>query len=85
MKHEDVENNFGQFLKQVHFYRIPNTTVTICAVTLDNGFTLIGKSACVYENSFNQELGEELAAQDALNQLGPFIGFRECDKKNGDF
>lgn len=76
-----IEEALAGDYKAHQFVRIPNTTVTICAITLTNGFVLVGKSACVNPDNFNAELGEKYAAEDALLQFGPFFGWRECDRR----
>ena len=36
-------------------------TVTICSITLDNGFSVRGESACVNVENYNQEIGEKIS------------------------
>jgi hypothetical protein len=55
--------------------------VTICSIELRNGFVVIGKSACVYPELYNEEKGRELARADAIRQLWPFLGFRLADRR----
>lgn len=69
--------NLGGALKQTG----PAANVTLCVFILKNGFVIIGKSACVNAENFNEEIGRKLAREDAIKQLWPFLGFRLADKR----
>lgn len=49
--------------------------LTICLVVLDNGFTIIGKSAPASADNFDEALGQKLAYEDAVRQIWPLMGF----------
>lgn len=49
--------------------------LTICNLTLWNGWTITGTSACADPKSFDSELGKRLAKQDAVRQIWPLMGF----------
>lgn len=55
-------------------------TVTICNVTLDNGYSVRGESACVSPANYNQEVGEKIAYDMAFNKLWPLFGFLLAEK-----
>lgn len=48
---------------------------TICQLTLKNGFTVIGSSACVSAERFNKERGEEIAFADAKEKVWVLEGY----------
>jgi hypothetical protein len=50
-------------------------TVTICQITLDNGYSVRGESACVNAANYRQEIGEKIAYDNAFNKLWPLFGF----------
>lgn len=50
-------------------------TLTHCAITVKSGFIFTGESACVDEDSFNQELGEKYAYQQAFDKMWLPYGF----------
>jgi hypothetical protein len=54
---------------------LPDTTTTICQLTLQNGYTVIGKSACVCAENFNVAVGEKYAFEDAVNQMWSLEGY----------
>lgn len=57
------------------FSRVGGGTLTICVVTLSNGFQVVGKSACAHPENYNQELGEKIAYDDAFKQLWALEGY----------
>lgn len=50
-------------------------TVTVCQMEMVNGYVVVGQSACVDPNEYNQALGEKFAYEDAINQLWPLEGY----------
>ena len=50
-------------------------TLTICVITLKNGFSMVGESACADPACYNQALGESLARANALNKAWPLEGY----------
>jgi len=57
--------------------------LTICIVVMQNGFTLIGKSAPADASNFNAELGRKFAREDAIRQLWPLEGYALREKLAG--
>ena len=49
--------------------------LTICIITMKNGFSVIGKSAPADPQNFNELLGEKFAREDAIRQLWPLMGY----------
>lgn len=60
------------------YVRIPETTVTICCITLPSGFSLVGHSACVSEENFDADIGNKLAYEKASEKLWELEGYRLC-------
>lgn len=50
-------------------------TLTICVLTLQNGFTVVGKSACASPENYNEEVGEHFAREDARRQIWPLEAY----------
>ena len=59
---------------------LPDGRTTYCQLTLDNDFTVEGKSACVSIENFNAELGKQYSRENAVEQVWQFLGFRLADK-----
>jgi len=53
----------------------PLDILTLCILVLDNGWTLVGKSAPAAPENFNAEKGRIFAREDALRQLWPLEGY----------
>lgn len=62
-------------IARVDYFQMPEGTVTICQITLDNGFSVRGESACVDPRNYNKDIGESLAHKDAFSKLWPLVGF----------
>lgn len=57
------------------YYVFPGTTVTVAALTLRNGFVVIGESAAVSPENFDAELGKKIARDDAVRQIWALEGY----------
>lgn len=57
--------------------KVPKTLglLTICVLTLRNGYTILGQSACASFENFNADIGKRLAREHAANQIWPLLGF----------
>lgn len=62
-------------VKSSTYTRLPDSTTTVCQITLVNGYTLVGSSACVDPASFNQAMGEKVAYDNAFEQLWALEGY----------
>lgn len=49
--------------------------LTVCVLTLKNGFQVVGKSACADPANFNAELGQKIAYDDAFRQIWALEGY----------
>lgn len=49
--------------------------LTICVLTLKNGYTIVGKSACASPENYNAELGGKIAREDARKQIWALEGY----------
>lgn len=49
--------------------------LSVCILVLQNGFTLIGKSAPASAENFDADLGRKLAYEDAVRQCWPLMGY----------
>lgn len=58
---------------------LPDGRTTICQLTLDNGFTVSGHSACANKENFNKEDGEKYSREAAVSQIWQFLAFRMLD------
>lgn len=54
--------------------------LSMCILVMNNGFTVIGKSAPASAENFNADLGRKFAYEDAVRQLWPLMGFALRDR-----
>lgn len=59
--------------EQYHVF--PGTFLTVCCLTLKNGFNITGESACASPENFNEELGRKIAREQAKNKIWPLEGY----------
>lgn len=57
------------------FHVFGNTCLTVCCLTLKNGFTVTGESACASPENFNAEIGEKIAFEQARNKIWMLEGY----------
>jgi len=53
----------------------PMRCLTFCVLVLQNGFTVVGKSACASPENFDAELGRKIARQDAVDDIWTLMGY----------
>lgn len=58
-----------------HYHRFKGTTVTVCLLTMENGFSVIGESAAVSMANFDEEIGRKVARQHARDRLWKLEGY----------
>lgn len=57
------------------YYVFPGTTVTVCILKLENGFTVTGESACASPENFDAELGRKIARTQARDKIWALEGY----------
>lgn len=51
------------------------TCLTVCCLTLRNGYTVTGESACASPENFDAELGRKIARDNARNKIWALEGY----------
>lgn len=49
--------------------------LTFCVLTLRNGYTVTGQSACADPANFNEDIGRKIAREDAVRKIWPLMGY----------
>lgn len=62
------------------YHVFPGSCLTVCCLTLKNGFTVTGESACASPENFNAEIGQKIARSNAREKIWPLLGFRLRDQ-----
>lgn len=64
------------------FHVFEGSTFTGCLLTLKNGFTVHGESACASVENFDVELGRKIARDNAVNKIWMLEGYLLREKLN---
>ncbi|WP_232830615.1 Gp49 family protein [Oceanicella sp. SM1341] len=62
------------------YHVFPGSCLTVCCLTLQNGFTVTGESACASPENFNEGIGRKIARGNARDKIWPLLGFRLRDQ-----
>jgi len=68
-------------IKKTDYLVLPDSTVTLCNITLNNGYSVRGESACVDPRNFNVEIGKGLAYKQAFDRLWPLEGYLLAERR----
>lgn len=67
----DIDNT----IVSEQYYVFPNTTFTVCLLTLKNGYTVCGESACASPSNFDAAIGRKIARENARNKIWALEGY----------
>ena len=59
--------------EQYHVFE--GTTLTVCALTLLNGFQVTGESACAFPENFDAEIGRRISRENAKQKIWTLMGY----------
>lgn len=57
------------------FHVFEGSQLTVCCLTLSNGFTVVGESACASPENFNAEIGRKIALEKARDKIWALEGY----------
>lgn len=61
-------------IKNIEYFN--NGKTTICIVELNNNFQVVGTSACVDKENFDEDIGKEWAFRKAIDKIEELEGYR---------
>lgn len=67
-------------IKNEVYLVLPDGKSTLCMLTLENGYTIKGLSACVDAANFDMNIGRKIAYEDAIRQIWPLEGYLLAEK-----
>jgi len=67
--------NIEDVISDETYFIFPNTTVTICLLTLKNGYNVVGESACASPENFDKETGRNVAKANAKGKIWGLEGY----------
>lgn len=68
---EDIDAAIAS--EQYHVFE--GTTLTVCALTLQNGYIVTGESAAASPENFDEEIGKKIAKDNARNKIWQLEGY----------
>lgn len=69
-------------IKSDAYHVFEGSQLTVCCLTLKNGFTVTGESACASPENFDAELGRKIAKKNAREKIWPLEGYLLKDRLN---
>lgn len=83
-----TEEHLTSLIIDAQYHVFPGTTLTVCCLTLRNGYNVVGESACVKPEDFDEEIGRKYAYEKAFNKIWELEGYvqknqliREAEKR----
>jgi hypothetical protein len=62
-------------IRAKEFHVFEGSCLTVCCLTLQNGFTVTGESACASPENFDAAIGEKIAFENARNKIWMLEGY----------
>lgn len=63
-----------QKIVEKSFHKLTDV-LTICVITLQNGFTVTGESACASPENYDKDIGEQIAFNNARDKIWQLEGY----------
>lgn len=70
-----TEDALAKHISKVDYFVHPGSQLTICVITMLNGYTVTGESACADPANFKKDVGERFALESARNKIWPLLGY----------
>jgi len=61
-------------VKKSEFFKLTDV-LTVCVLTLQNGFTVTGESACASPENYDKAIGEKIARENAIDKIWLLEGY----------
>lgn len=68
-------SDIDDVISDEYYHVVPNTTMTLCVLTIRNGFKVTGESAAVSMENFDEEIGRKIAKENARNKIWALEGY----------
>lgn len=62
-------------IKSVQYHVFEGSCLTVCVLTLQNGYTVTGESACAIPTNFDKDIGERVAYKNAHQKIWALEGY----------
>ncbi|MFE4029188.1 Gp49 family protein [Priestia sp. YIM B13551] len=75
MKFDEHEQYlYDEWVLASHSARLGRKTTIVC-LTMENGYEVVGTSACVDPDDYDREIGVYWATKDALKRVADIVGY----------
>ena len=64
-----------EVISSSQYHVFEDTTMTVCCITLKNGFNVIGESAAASPENFDVEIGKKIAFKNAREKIWALEGY----------
>ena len=61
-------------IKKCEFHKLTDV-LTVCVLTLQNGFTVTGEAACASPENYDKEIGDKIARENAADKIWLLEGY----------
>jgi len=68
-------DRIDEVIAKEDYHVFEGSQLTVCCLTLENGFTVTGESACASPENFNAEIGCKIAKENARNKIWALEGY----------
>lgn len=62
-------------IESEQYHVFPDTTLTVCALKLRNGYIVTGESAAASPQNFDRDIGRKIARENARNKIWGLEGY----------
>lgn len=73
-------NKIDGVIAAIEYWHPTDSTLTVCVLTLKNGTCVVGESACVSKDNYNEEIGKNIAFSNAREKVWALEGYLLKDK-----
>lgn len=71
-------------ISTIQYHVFQGTSLTVCCLTLKNGFTVTGESAPVSAANFDEGIGQKIAFENARNKIWILEGYLLKERLSAD-
>ena len=64
-----------EVIGKIEFHVFPDSQLTVCCITLENGFNVTGESACASPENFDAEIGRKISQRNAEDKIWALEGY----------
>lgn len=75
MKNSLTLEKIRELIDTEEYHKMGKKT-TICLLTLENGFEVVGYSSCVDPSNFDEIIGRQIAKDNAVNKVWELEGYK---------